>query len=103
MGTEDRVTWKRVGLKPKRKRYRSLAAAERFMVLLGPEPWLALGKGPGDAGCDHGYPSYADEPCCPAFAETMADRSERERREMPPIEWVRLSQREVGLWLEVPE
>lgn len=102
MNTEYLVTWKREGLKPKRKRYCSFAAAGRLVVLLGPEPWLAYGKGPEDDGCDHGYKGHEAEACCPAFGETMRDRSERERREMPPLEWVRLSQREVGPWSPLP-
>ena len=96
--TEYLVTWKREGLKPKRKRYCSFAAARRLVLLLGPEPWLAYGKGPGDDGCSHGYHGHESEPCCPAFGETMAQRSERERREMPPLEWIRLSDRDVSQW-----
>ena len=100
MATEYLVTWKRAGQKTKRKRYCSLGPALRFMTLLGPEPWLAHGKGPDDDGCEHRCRGHESDPCCPAWGETMAQRSERERLDMPPIEWVRLRQREVGEWAD---
>lgn len=93
MSTEYLVTWKRVGLKPKRKRYCSRCAAERFMVLLGPEPWIAFGRGP-----DEPYCCLHANPECDCDGRTNAEQSEVERLDMPPIEWIRLSRREVGEW-----
>lgn len=95
--TEYRVHWKRLGLKPKSRRYASLKVARRFMLLFGPEPWRAY------APESHGD----DLVCCRGSRDcacggvTYAERAATERENMPAIEWVRIEGREVGEWAEV--
>lgn len=92
--TEYRVSWKREGLKVKRKRYATRKGAERFLRLFGPEPWTVYaGKytGPDDRVCCSGYE-------CGCEGLTYREQAERDRREMPKLEWLRLEQRVVGSW-----
>jgi hypothetical protein len=92
---EFRVTWNREGVPPKRKRYQRRAAAERFVLLIGPEPWLALGKDPESLWCCSGY----DDGCGGLTwrEKLLADRKERT---LPPLESVHVECRvvEVGPW-----
>lgn len=101
LAREYRVTWKRRGLLPKRKRYATLAAARRFLRLFGPEPWtvFALGRGgvpkDGDAlACCRG----TEEEQCNCGGRTLRQQAEHDRKQMPPLEWVRLQSRPVGAW-----
>jgi hypothetical protein len=90
MPYEYRVIYKREGLKPKRKRYVSLKVAERFVRILGPEPWEVFGK-------------KADDRCCSGLECACGGLTERERqseymKDVPPLEYVRIERREVGKW-----
>ena len=87
-----RVVSKREGSRPKVCVYATLAAAQKRLVLLGPEPWKAYGKGPDDLKC-----------CAGGYECNCGGRTEREvtddmRAEMPPLEWVRIDVREVTPW-----
>ena len=92
---EYRVVWQREGLKPKRKRYATLAAAQRFMGLLGPEPWVVLGKDPDALWCCSGWE-------CACRGVTNRQNSEDQRANMPKLLSVRLDEREVGPWRVAP-
>lgn len=94
MASEYRVVWQRAGCRKKRKRYLSRRMAERFMVLLGPEPWTALGKDPDELVCCPG--SVYDQCACGGL--TYRKQSEETRKDMPAIEYVRLEVRSVGPW-----
>ena len=98
MAKEYRVIWKREGLKTKRKRYANKPQAERFMVLMGPEPWLAQKsrwsrKGPDDLKCCSGH-------MCGCGGMTVREYEEDYRKDLPKLEWIRLEEREVGKWGE---
>lgn len=94
---EYRVIWKREGMRVKRKRYANRVMAERFLKILGPEPWTAFQsrwnrKGPDDLLCCDGHE-------CGCGGVTVRQHHEEARKTIPPIEWVRIEQREVGKWL----
>lgn len=92
---EYRVKWKRVGSRTKYKRYASIASAGRFVVLFGPEPWLAYSKkGPDDLACCPGTPEYE----CACGGLTVREESEQERARMPALEYLHIEEREVGAW-----
>ena len=90
---EYRVVWQREGLRRKVKRYATLRAAERFMVLLGPEPWSALGKSPDALWCCSGY-----ECECGCGGTTVRQLSDEQRKRMPALLSVQMETREVGAW-----
>lgn len=94
--TEYRVIWKREGLNPKRKKYLVRAAAERFMLILGPEPWRAFADGdPDEYFCCSGRE-------CGCGGTTIREDCERRREGLPAIEYVRLESRTVtcGDWTQ---
>jgi hypothetical protein len=94
---EYRVVSKREGQRPTVKRYASRAAAERRLVLLGPEPWRAYGKGPDDPCEMHEHTAWGGEDM--AFDGTTERAcTEKMRAEMPALEYVRLEWRVVGTW-----
>jgi len=92
---EYRVVWKRNGLKEKRKRYQNKYRAEHFIKILGPEPWTAYGVNPDESMC-------CDGSMCGCGGETYREHWLGKRKDMPPIEYVRLELREVqrGDWLK---
>lgn len=53
-GYEYRVRWLRVGGRVKTRVFQELRFARRFVALLGPEPWTALGKDPDALFCCKG-------------------------------------------------
>lgn len=93
--TEYRVVWKRDGLTEKKKRYMNLVRAKRFVTLLGPEPWIALGLDPDQYFCCSGRE-------CGCGGTTVREHSEIQRKDIPAIEWVRIEKRKiaVGQWEE---
>lgn len=92
--TEFRVVWKRRGLSAKRREFKRQAAAEKFLLLLGPEPWRAYLK--GDDGAD-------DRVCCSGYmcgcgGMTYREQAEDRRKDMPPVEYVRVQERRCTEW-----
>lgn len=77
MGTEFRVVWKREGCEPRRKRYMRRSSAERFMTLLGPEPWLAFDREADEYFCCSGYE-------CGCGGITVKEDSDLRRKDYPP-------------------
>lgn len=88
---EYRIVWQRVGLRRKSKRFARKATADRFILLLGPEPWLALGKDPDQLFCCSGD-------WCGCGGNTWREHLEGQRKEMPPLLYVRTEMRSVGPW-----
>lgn len=98
---EYRVVWKRESFerdgitsrsKQKRKRYVSLKRAERFMRLLtSAEPWKELGQDGDDYFCCSGHE-------CGCGGQTVREAFTAKYADMPPVEFVRLEEREVGKW-----
>ena len=88
-----RLSWKRVGFPEKRKLYWSERAAQRRIVLMGPEPWKALGKDPDARWCCDGRE-------CMCGGDTWRDYLLGSRAHMPPLEYTRIESREVtqGEW-----
>lgn len=99
---EFRVVWKRRGMHQKSKRYANLKAAERRVLLMGPEPWLALELEP-DAVCCSGLE-------CGCGGRTNRERLLGERLQtrhpdedpMPPIEYMRIERRPQSAWEPMP-
>lgn len=99
MSIEYRVVWKRDGCDRKTKRYVSKARAERFMALLGPDPFTAgkaYGHWPPDAELDDIACCSGHECACGGL--TIREHLAEERKDMPMLEWCRLETREVGKW-----
>ena len=92
---EFRVVWRRKGIsRAKSKRFATEKAARRHMVLLGPEPWVALGKDPEALWCCPGTLQYE----CGCGGQTVRQADEAYRAEAPPVLWVRIESRPVGKW-----
>lgn len=96
--TEYRVLSSRVGNGVTDKRYASLkAVADRIGRLTSPEPWRFYGsnsqrlRGPDDLACCAG--TYHDQ--CNCGGLTMRQKSDDERRILPPLEWIRVEVRTV--------
>jgi hypothetical protein len=89
-----RVVWKRVGLPEKKKRYEHLVRAQRFVMLLGPEPWKALGREPDEYHCCSGRE-------CGCGGMTVREETMNHRENIPALEYVRIEQREItlGAWM----
>ena len=102
---EYRVVWKRVGLPRKTKRYAQRWRAERLVLLLGPEPWKAIGKDPDAKFCCSGYEcdcrgrTVRDE-MLGRRTVVVPDDAAKEWKDAPyaAVEYVRIEEREVGLW-----
>lgn len=96
---EYRVVWKRVGHRRKTKRFARLATAEKFLVMLGPEPWRAYAfhrdgrpKDPEDVVCCGGWE-------CGCGGQTVREQSDEMRKNMGPLEGIPVLEcREVGPW-----
>ena len=91
MSMEYRVVWKRAGCVVKRKRYRYRKNAEKWITLLGPEPWTTYGRAPDDLQCCNGRE-------CACGGVTVREHSDEIRATLPAIEWIRLDSRPVGQW-----
>lgn len=88
---EFRVVWKRTESKQKLRVFKTSRGAERFMLLFGPEPWIAYPqKGPDDFYCCRG--------CWECLGLTVRAYHERFRAELKPLEYLRLETRRVGQW-----
>lgn len=91
MKTEFRLVWKRVGGKRKVRRFVRRKALDRFVTLLGPEPWKAFDKEPEDLVCCRGFE-------CMCQGATVRQDSDAKREGMPPIESIHVETRYVGNW-----
>lgn len=80
-----------------RKRY-ALAAARRYVMILGPEPWLAYGKGPDDPAC-----SCDQWQECDRCGTTMREWTKKRRANLPPAQNIRVERRPItrGQWASV--
>ena len=91
---EYAVVWKRAECVAKRKKYRSRPLAERFMLLLGPEPWkrdadrMGRPKDPDSYMCCSGYE-------CGCGGISLRQHYLEARKDLPPLEWMRLEIRDV--------
>lgn len=97
MSIEYRVVIKRVGCRPKYRKFVRRHAVDRLLVLLGPEPWKAWepdAEG-DDLECCGGYQ-------CGCNGMTYAEHSAEVRKDMAPIESITIEQREVGSWGPTP-
>ncbi|MDP3767435.1 MAG: hypothetical protein Q8S13_05430, partial [Dehalococcoidia bacterium] len=95
--TEYRVVWKRVGAHEKSREYTTRRGAERFMVLFGPEPWNAYDrdKGPDGLMCCGGLRAGY---MCGCDGITIRQQHEAKRKDLAPLEYLRLEGRTVGAW-----
>lgn len=96
--TEYRLLIKRTGNAVKERRARSMKSIERHIGLLtSPEPWRFYGvgessrKGPDDYVCCAG--TYHDQCSCGGL--TMREETEERRRNLPPIESIRVERRQI--------
>lgn len=96
--TEYRLLVQRTGNAVKDWRARSMKAVERRIGLLtSPEPWRFYGdrenrsKGPDDYFCCAG--TYHNQ--CGCGGSTMRQEAELKRKDLPPIEWIRLERRQI--------
>lgn len=96
MGTEWCVAYQRAGLRPKRRKFRSSSAAERFLLRLGPEPWKARGLDPDALACCSGQH-------CGCGGATVRESDEEYSSGMPPLVRVGIERREVSDWTVVRE
>lgn len=86
-----------------RKRY-TLAAAKRYVMILGPEPWLAYGKGPDDPACSCNPRPWDESPMeCDRCDMTMREWTEKRRVNLPPAQNIRVERRPItrGQWASV--
>lgn len=90
MKYEYRVVWQREGCRKRVKRCALESTAERFMKLLGPEPWTAFNQDPEELCCD-GYQ-------CGCGNRTVREISDDKRKDMPKLEFARIERREVDEW-----
>lgn len=95
---EYAVVWKRVGLRPKRRIFVRRAAADRRLVLLGPEPWLAFGKSGDEPACDHDDNDRYECGPCDRCHLTRREYETKARADFPPLEYLRLETRCVTDW-----
>lgn len=93
MKTEFQIRWKRVGLVPKARTFKTRKGANHMLTLLGPEPWKAWGQEATDHLCCSGFE-------CGCGGVTVAEETERRREEMPVIEWIQVRVRAVNEWVE---
>jgi hypothetical protein len=93
MSVEYRVVWKRKECRRKVKRFSSLKAAQRKMLVLGPEPWLGASgyrqRDPDSLNCCDGHQ-------CGCNGLTV--RQWWEQLGLPELEYIHIEQREVGTW-----
>lgn len=91
MKYEYRVIYQREGCRKRIKRCAKEETAERFMKLLGPEPWTAFGQDPDEFECCDGWE-------CGCTGKTVREWSAFQRLEMPNLEFARIERREVAEW-----
>ena len=91
MSVEYRVVSKRVAMRQKVRIYQTWRAAERRMLMFGPEPWRAWGGDPGAYACCSGRE-------CGCYGQTVRQQAEEVRVAMPTLEYARIEVREVGEW-----
>lgn len=102
--TEFRVTWARIhpgdgqagpSVKDKSRTFRTRHHANRWIRLLGPEPWTAYGVDPDEFACCSGIE-------CGCGGLTNRQSSDEKRKGMPPVKWILLEMRQVteGPWEE---
>lgn len=70
--------------------------ARHWITVLGPEPWAAHDQDPSDRFCCSGYE-------CGCGGLTVREHWESGRKDLPPIEWIRIEKRtvEYGQWAHV--
>lgn len=102
MKKEYRVVWKRkpfmadeydIDPRPKVRRYATKKGADKFMQLLGPEPWRGYAP---DVDPDSYICCSGKE--CGCGGLTYREKAEEMRKTLPPIAYIRLEEREVGEW-----
>lgn len=95
IGVEFRVVWEREGQHRKVRRYARREAAQRFMLLFGPEPWKAYAPipDPDRFACCSGYE-------CGCGGLTYRQQSEEKRASLPALKFMRLEVRAVGTWAD---
>ncbi len=86
-----RVIWKREGIRRKTRTYATRKAAERWMILLGPEPWKYVDLPPDEVSCCDGYQ-------CDCQGASVREMFEADRKKIPPLEYLTLEKRPVGQW-----
>lgn len=96
---EYRVVWKRQENRRKVKRYATRPRAERFIALMtSPEPWKLFPTyahmDPDKPYCCEGGP-YSE---CACGGLTLREHFASFRKDLPPIEYVHIEEREVGKW-----
>lgn len=98
---EYRVVWKRVGQRRKSKRFATLAAAERRVLLLGPEPWKAYNMEPNDRWCCSGYQCACEGMTAREYLlEARSKPTQSGDDGMPAIMYVEIEERPVASWVK---
>lgn len=100
---EYRVVWQRRGMDRKSKRYAALKSAKKRVLLMGPEPWLALGVNPDEYHCHKGQSAYNECGCDGlTWREHLLNARKGSMHQdddgMPPIEFIRIERRPVSDW-----
>jgi len=93
-----RLRWKRVGLPEKRRIYWLRRYAEKYALLLGPEPWKALGRDADEIMCCNGRECNCGGR---TWREHMIEvRASQNHYGMPAMEYVAIDERmvELGEW-----
>jgi hypothetical protein len=94
---EYRVVWSREGIRPKRKKYRTLKSALAWKdFLISPEPWVSRGLDPDSFICCSGSREE-----CGCSGKTVREDFLSTREGLPPITAIRIDARTVGDWKEV--
>jgi hypothetical protein len=84
----------------KTKRYASLKGAEKRVLFMGPEPWLALGEDPDDRHCCSGHECGCQGQTWREFLLGQRDTKGWGEDDcgMPPLEYVRIERRPLSEW-----
>lgn len=91
MKYEYRVIYQREGCRKRIKRCAKEATAERFMKLLGPEPWTAFKQDPDYWYCCDGW-------MCGCDGYTIREHSDAIRKDMPKLAFARIERRAIDGW-----
>lgn len=96
--TQFKVEWKRAGNAPKSRTVIGGKRANHLVTVLGPEPWLAHRQNPDDRMCCSGRE-------CGCGGITVREHWESGRKDLPPLEWIKVEKRTVtyGEWHPVSE
>ncbi len=92
MTTEYQVFWKRGGLRPKSKTFKTRKGADAYLELFGPEPWKALGLDPDALVCCTGQ-------MCGCGGITHRQQSDARRDSMPKLEFIGVRVRACNPWV----